>query len=99
MFSADGERVAAGRTKRKSLRIFALTIVGILLGAAAFAIPLVGKDIGLAMILLSTMIGFGFSARLKCTRCDVDLSRKFPVRALILLWLAKDKCPNCNEEL
>jgi len=48
---------------------------------------------------LSLMIGFAFAAQLRCSHCGFVLSRKFPVGALIVLWLAKNKCPNCNEEL
>jgi hypothetical protein len=88
-----------GQSKRKSLRIFALTMVGVLLGATGFAIPMVGGGIGLAVMLLSLMIGFAFAAQLRCSHCGFVLSRKFPVGALIVLWLAKNKCPNCNEEL
>ncbi len=91
--------MAVGQSKRKSLRVFALTMVGTLVGAIGFTLPMVGGRIGLAIILLSVMIGFGFAARLKCSHCDFMLSRKIPVGALPFLWLAKGKCPNCHEEL
>ena len=85
------------RSKRQSLVIFLLMMFGMLLGIAAFAVHSISKGIGLGVMLISNMIGFGFAARLRCSNCGFVLSRKFPVGALILLWLAKDKCPNCGE--
>jgi hypothetical protein len=72
---------------------------GFLLGAVATEVEFIGKAIGIAVMLLSVMIGFAFVSRLKCPRCNFPLSRKFPVGSLILLWLAKEKCPQCGEQL
>lgn len=88
-----------GCSRRRSLRIFALMMFGMLLGMAGFAVDFVGKVIGLAVMLLSMMISFGFAARLRCSHCAFLLSRKFPVGSLIFLWLAKEQCPSCGEEL
>jgi hypothetical protein len=85
--------------KKKSLLILALMISGLMLGAFVTEVEFIGKAIGLAIALLSVMTGFIFAARLKCQKCNYLLSRKFPVGSLILLGFAKEKCPQCHEQL
>jgi hypothetical protein len=91
--------MSLGPLKRRSLAIFLFMIAGASLGAAAMTISFVGKSIGLGVMLISLLIGFGFAARLKCPNCGFALSRKLPAGSLPLLWLAKDQCPKCNKPL
>ncbi|AZZ37947.1 hypothetical protein CIK05_14430 [Bdellovibrio sp. qaytius] len=85
-----------GKAKRKSFLIFLMMLCFFLAGA--FATESLGKEIGIALMLIPTLVGFLVLARLKCENCGLVLSKKIPVGPLILLWLADDKCPKCNAD-
>ena len=52
-----------------------------------------------ALKLMPMAIGFVWAARLRCAKCGLRLSKKFPAGSVILLPFAKQKCPSCDEEL
>jgi len=74
-------------------------VCGSALGLIGSVENLFGKEISLLLTLFFVSIGFMLAVRLRCPNCNFRLSKKFPVGALILLFFAKDSCPQCGEKI
>jgi hypothetical protein len=84
---------------KQSLLILVATLCVTTCGAIATGIHLIDEVAGITIMLIAAMIGFAAVGRLRCPNCSFRLSDKFPAGSLILLWLAREHCPRCGEEL
>jgi hypothetical protein len=86
-----------GPSKRRSFYIFLTIFFFFFVGM--LSIKLFDNDLGAFLILIPLAFGFLLAARLKCSKCGFRLSKKMPAGSLILLWIAKEKCPSCGADL
>ena len=87
------------RPKQRALLSFSILVAGLLTGGLVARIGDYWEQVGIAVVALSAATGFLMAARLRCQACGFQLSKKFPVGPLILLFMAKEKCPSCGDVL
>ncbi|MGZ3238072.1 MAG: hypothetical protein ACXWIN_04395 [Burkholderiaceae bacterium] len=85
--------------RMKSLAIFLILVL--LVAVMCLMFKFVGKDA--ALVVFAAVIGVPFLliARLRCPSCNSRLTDVVNVNlgALLFLFLAKDKCQNCGQDL
>jgi hypothetical protein len=85
-------------SKRRSFKVFVLTLMGVLVSSVFAKLRFISGDVSTALSLVALVLGLWVAVRLKCPHCGFILSHKFK-GAVFLLWAAKDKCPQCNMPL
>lgn len=83
--------------KKRSASIFMGLILLMMFDAILFLYS--GQIIGGIFFAIALGLPFAFIMKLKCPTCGVRLADTFNPGSLLLLFLAKEKCKKCGEQL